>query len=423
MALTVKRAPANAHQQEMGKLIVQITRGRGGDQESCAGAVATAIQESGLSNISHGDRDSVGLYQQRPSQGWGTVAQIRDPNYAINKFLDKFLSFRQRGMGWLQASHQTQKSGHPNAPAQWYSEGMAFANGVTGSADAGGSGAGGFRIKPYEFSRGSADKPETSWDCMGRLAEEVKWRRFMSRGELWYASENWMFEKQDWHYRFTEEAPGILKLSFKFETRSDASEMNVTVIAGRYAIVPGMIIRVAEQGPADGDWIVKTVRRSWQEPTAEIQLARKQPKLPEPAPETENIAVGDSGQAGSTGGRSGSVYEASEKASAKNWSYSQPRRNQQEQGYADCSSGVTWVLREAGIETPPSSGGNAPVSGMYLNWGQPGTGQDYTVWTNNGHIWIQHHGKAHWRFDTGGGSGGKNWGTPRSTGGFTPRHK
>ncbi|GIH27289.1 hypothetical protein Aph01nite_55990 [Acrocarpospora phusangensis] len=49
-------------------------------------AYITAIQESKLSNIPYGDRDSVGIFQQRPSQGWGTVKQLMDPVYSTRKF-------------------------------------------------------------------------------------------------------------------------------------------------------------------------------------------------------------------------------------------------------------------------------------------------------------------------------------------------
>src|SRR5690606_4814014 len=50
--------------------------------------LATALQESRLVNIDYGDRDSVGLFQQRPSQGWGTVDEIMDPVYSTGKFYD-----------------------------------------------------------------------------------------------------------------------------------------------------------------------------------------------------------------------------------------------------------------------------------------------------------------------------------------------
>lgn len=55
-------------------------------------AVATAIQESGLRNVPAGDRDSVGLFQQRPSQGWGTPQQLHDAVYTATQFYQKLLT-------------------------------------------------------------------------------------------------------------------------------------------------------------------------------------------------------------------------------------------------------------------------------------------------------------------------------------------
>jgi hypothetical protein len=49
-------------------------------------AIATALQESGLENLDYGDRDSLGLFQQRPSQGWRTAQQVRDPRFAALAF-------------------------------------------------------------------------------------------------------------------------------------------------------------------------------------------------------------------------------------------------------------------------------------------------------------------------------------------------
>ncbi|HXL90681.1 MAG TPA: hypothetical protein VN969_17170 [Streptosporangiaceae bacterium] len=51
-------------------------------------AYATALQESDLENLDYGDRDSVGVFQQRPSQGWGTIAQIENPLYATTRFFE-----------------------------------------------------------------------------------------------------------------------------------------------------------------------------------------------------------------------------------------------------------------------------------------------------------------------------------------------
>ncbi|MFJ7589490.1 C40 family peptidase [Streptomyces sp. NPDC097617] len=83
-------------------------------------ALATAIQESRLRNLNYGDRDSLGLFQQRPSQGWGTPEQIRDPVYASTRFYKGLLEVK----GWqqmtiTQAAQAVQLSGFRDAYAQW----------------------------------------------------------------------------------------------------------------------------------------------------------------------------------------------------------------------------------------------------------------------------------------------------------------
>ncbi|MCX5317945.1 C40 family peptidase [Streptomyces sp. NBC_00154] len=82
-------------------------------------ALATALQESGLRNLDHGDRDSVGLFQQRPSQGWGSRAQILDPVYAATKFYKALKSLKDwESMPVTVAAQKVQKSGVPDAYAK-----------------------------------------------------------------------------------------------------------------------------------------------------------------------------------------------------------------------------------------------------------------------------------------------------------------
>ena len=83
-------------------------------------ALATAMQESGLKNLDHGDRDSLGLFQQRPSQGWGTPEQVQDPAYAAGQFYDRLV----RVPGWdtmrlTDAAQIVQRSGFPEAYQRW----------------------------------------------------------------------------------------------------------------------------------------------------------------------------------------------------------------------------------------------------------------------------------------------------------------
>jgi len=96
-------------------------------------ALATAMQESDLRNLDYGDRDSVGLFQQRPSQGWGTVEEIRDPRFATNAFYDHL----ERVAGWqtipvTDAAQAVQRSGHPLAYADHEADARLWARALTG---------------------------------------------------------------------------------------------------------------------------------------------------------------------------------------------------------------------------------------------------------------------------------------------------
>ncbi|WP_455432522.1 C40 family peptidase [Streptomyces yangpuensis] len=82
-------------------------------------ALATALQESTLINLDHGDRDSLGLFQQRPSQGWGTREQIMDPVYSSGKFYDGLVKIRDwEQMPVTVAAQKVQRSAFPDAYAK-----------------------------------------------------------------------------------------------------------------------------------------------------------------------------------------------------------------------------------------------------------------------------------------------------------------
>ena len=94
--ITIDGVKLDKIQQGHATLIAKIGKMRGFSLNSIAIAIATAYQESNLYNLDHGDRDSLGLYQQRPSQGWGTPSQILTPVYAINKFYDALGKVKDR---------------------------------------------------------------------------------------------------------------------------------------------------------------------------------------------------------------------------------------------------------------------------------------------------------------------------------------
>jgi hypothetical protein len=100
-------------------------------------ALATAMQESKLRNLEHGDRDSLGLFQQRPSQGWGSPAQILDPTYAAGRFYDELVKIDgYRGMEITDAAQRVQRSGAPKAYAEHEPEARALASALMGHSAA-----------------------------------------------------------------------------------------------------------------------------------------------------------------------------------------------------------------------------------------------------------------------------------------------
>jgi hypothetical protein len=100
-------------------------------------ALAAAMQETDLRNLPYGDRDSVGLFQQRPSQGWGTTAQLLDPVYATTAFYGALAKVSGwQSMAVTDAAQAVQQSAAPSAYAAWDSEARATAVALTGEQPA-----------------------------------------------------------------------------------------------------------------------------------------------------------------------------------------------------------------------------------------------------------------------------------------------
>jgi cell wall-associated NlpC family hydrolase len=146
-------------------------------------ALATAMQESTLRNINYGDRDSLGLFQQRPSQGWGSPAEVTDPQYSARKFYDAL----QGSGNWeakpvTKAAQDVQRSAFPNAYAKWESLAAQLVGTLADVPDPSGCGSGSASLpvgvaktaidaalrevgKPYVWG---AEGPDT-YDCSGLM--------------------------------------------------------------------------------------------------------------------------------------------------------------------------------------------------------------------------------------------------------------
>jgi len=143
--------------------IAAISVQRGMPARAATIALATAMQESKLRNLTVGDRDSLGLFQQRPSQGWGTADQILDPVYASTAFYDRLAKIDDYANRPItDVAQQVQRSGHPAAYAQHEDEARVLASVLTGHSPAG-----------LVCSLSAADKPGDSAAVVAGLQRQL----------------------------------------------------------------------------------------------------------------------------------------------------------------------------------------------------------------------------------------------------------
>lgn len=119
-------------------IITGVSVRRGLSPRAATIALATAYQESGIRNLDHGDRDSLGLFQQRPSQNWGTAEQIMDPVYSAGKFYDVLVKIPDWENADINDTAQAvQRSGFPEAYRKHEPNARIMASALTGHSAAG----------------------------------------------------------------------------------------------------------------------------------------------------------------------------------------------------------------------------------------------------------------------------------------------
>lgn len=125
--------PVTVEQADNAATIAGVGLAMGMPDHAVTVALATALQESGLRNLPGGDRDSAGLFQQRPSQGWGTYAQITDPVHATTAFYAKLRTEPDwPTLSVTRAAQLVQRSATPEAYARWEPVARSLARALTG---------------------------------------------------------------------------------------------------------------------------------------------------------------------------------------------------------------------------------------------------------------------------------------------------
>lgn len=125
-------------QAQNASIIAAVALRKGMPDHAVTVALAASLQETRLSNLPYGDLDSLGLFQQRPSQGWGSSAQVMDPNYAASAFYDHLAQVSGwQTMAVTQAAQLVQHSATPSAYATWENEARSLARALTGEVPMG----------------------------------------------------------------------------------------------------------------------------------------------------------------------------------------------------------------------------------------------------------------------------------------------
>lgn len=294
----VKGVAANRSQLRVLDDVLEEGMTRKANRRCLIGAVACVTVESTARNLSGGDRDSRGAFQQQKYIGgkrtdWPASRNVKTDARAFYKRLipleRKF--GHSRTIGWLVDQVQRSQTFGTARQGSAYQSYEAEAE-RTVEAWLGGGGLATDarrRRKKYEFSRGQLGQREDSWTALGRLADEVKWRRFMRRGVVWFVREEYLIARPA-RMVLRRASDGVQRIEFEWDAGKKASGATVTMLASRWAALPGDRIDLAGLGPAgSGAYLVASVKRRRFSPLCTVTLKRPTPSLPEPAAELVSV--------------------------------------------------------------------------------------------------------------------------------------
>jgi len=308
--LTVKKVPIDDEQLRNANIIMAVgnammSANNNHRRKIIVCAIMTAIDESVLRNIDHGDRDSVGLFQQRDS--WGSFEDRMNAETSSRLFYNQAIPEDKSNpnLSFNDLCQKVQKSGTPYAYGQYQQEAEAIVNhfgivGTDGEMPAQEFNGQSPKITKsnsgdYFFWRGTIydrnsmkfRKPENSWSCIQRLADVVGWKAFFVSGTFYYMSEDDML-KQAPLTLLTEFQDGITDISGDYDNQKKSATLTIQARVGKWAVPPGSLVTVENMGPWNGRWIVSEFDRSLFDLNATISLTKSSPALPEEFGGNEN---------------------------------------------------------------------------------------------------------------------------------------
>lgn len=386
-------------------------------------AVCGGMIESFFRNLGAGasDRDSHGIFQQRPSAGWNSstdvVVQSREFYLGLGEDGNGAISvYKQNPNASVGTIVQTvQNSGYPDR----YDTVKDTAKKVLDAWLGGGAvpTSGGdipdtvvTTIKPYAFE---VKKKEHYWKAIQRLAKEVRWRAFFVGPVFFFISEDDLY-KMRVRYNLTEGAPGVENIDFDFDMRMTVAEATIDARAKHWAAPPGTIVRIDDLGPADGRYLIESIESNLVAGTGKgVTVNARMPMDPLPEPAAKRVSRTIPGQDAPEGTAVAGpekyqiiVQEAtriSKLAKPYLWGGGHGSTTSAN-GPWDCSGAVSRVMDVAGL----LPGGTPVVSGAMAGMWQPGEGEFVTIYANGEHV-LMKIGNNFWGTSGQNPGGGAGW--------------
>jgi hypothetical protein len=285
--ITVKHQAATGMQIRNIERVLDVGMKMAVGEKLLIAAVITITQESQAYNLKGGDADSVGLFQQRASQGWHGLTNIEKAAEEFYNAAKKVLNIDKKQPWEIAADVQRPRFDLRKAYDLWTSEAERTVGAYGGESQPTDI----IRAKRYYFStRDDQGKKQNYWDALGRLMEEVGFSRFMANGKLYLIAEEDLLKGKP-SMRFGRRDAGIINVSYDFTITKVVMNATITARMDRWVASPGEVIELVKCGRASGRWLIASVRRSLFDKEGTIELKKAQPEYKEPAPEVITTSI------------------------------------------------------------------------------------------------------------------------------------
>lgn len=289
--VTVKNKPADAEQRDNLSRVLDVGLSLGARRKVLVAALMVVIQES-TARTTATNGDHVGLFQQSAAAGWPAT---RDPETDAYAFFTAAISDDKKNpnLPLEQLGEDVQVSGHPEAYAQWKDEANADVTlwgspqgddlTAAGAALGDGSSNGHVYTRGRVASKGAVKvyERENNWDCLQRLADEVKWRCFCVAGVVWFISDKALFASRP-VMRISEASDGVDAINVDdYDTRKKVGTITVNARVTRWQAPPGSVVELFDMGLFSGRWLVSEIERSLFDTQGTIKLVKPTTALPE----------------------------------------------------------------------------------------------------------------------------------------------